>query len=72
MQNTISMELVIEITALYPYFTIKVNVEDTFVTLQFIKIASKTYIRLSESDQNYLYHLHVEDSILFVVFLCHH
>ena len=50
MQNTISMEFVIAITALYPYFTIKVNVEDTFVTLQFIKITSRTYVRLSESD----------------------
>ena len=26
-------------------------------------MTSKTYIRLSESDQSYLYHLHVEDSI---------
>ena len=72
MQNTISIEFVIAVTALYPYFTIKVNVEGTFATLQFIEIASKTFNRLSESDQRYLYHLHVKDSILFVVFLCHH
>ena len=37
-----------------------------------MEITSKTYIRLSESDQSYLDHLHVEDSILFTVFLCHH
>ena len=72
MQNAISMEFVIVITALYPYFAIKVNVEGPFMTLQFIKITSETYIRLSESDQSYLHHLHVKDSILFTVFLCHH
>ena len=40
--------------------------------LLIFEITSKTYIRLSESDQIYLYLLHVEDSILFAVFLRGH